>query len=300
MAVVDEVEEADKRLEMNDLRCSIASVTTLGSGVAPSNTNDKRSEDVLLNEETSPNKENEKWGGKLSDKKVSLDLQTRWNSTYEMLHNALEMKIAFERLAKLDNNFNTLPTEEKCEKCQKIEQCLEEKSKDDCISSMAITMRLKYEKYWKGFNLFMALGAILDPRYKMTLIRFCMRKIWGNYDAGHYISQIKFDVTDLYAKYVNKYGSSCIQYVGDIFENVDNCKEFCDGISKRKKIYNDDFKKYWTTNGPKFPILSRMARDILVVPASSVVSESVFSVGGRYITESRSSLLSEVDEVFIA
>ncbi|XP_043710234.1 zinc finger BED domain-containing protein RICESLEEPER 2-like [Telopea speciosissima] len=227
----------------------------------------------------------EKWKyalsqSRLSDKKsVSLDVPTRWNSTYEMLHNALEVKIAFERLAELDNNFKILPTMEEWEKCQKIEQCLEifydatmhmwgckyptanfyfkdvcdiiskirgwKQSKDDCISSMAITMRLKYEKYWKGANLFMALGAILDPRYKMTLIMFCMRRICGNIDTEHYVSQIKFDVADLYAKYASKFSSSCTQSIGDLSDSIANRNESSDGsFKKEKKNYNDDFKKF--------------------------------------------------------
>ncbi|XP_043696607.1 zinc finger BED domain-containing protein RICESLEEPER 3-like [Telopea speciosissima] len=206
-------------------------------------------------------------------------MKTRWNSTYEMLHNALEVKVAFECLAELDNNFKTLPTMEEWEKCKKIEQCLEifydatmhmlgckyptanfyfkdvcgillkirgwEQSKDDCISSMAITMRLKYEKYWKGASLFMALGAILDPRYKMILIMFCMHRICWNIDAEHYVSQIKFDVADLYAEYASKFSSSCTQSIGDVFDSVATRNESSDGsFKKEKKSYNDDFKKF--------------------------------------------------------
>jgi len=41
---------------------------------------------------------------------VSLDVDTRWNSTYVMLQSALEVRDAFERLADLDSDYKELPT----------------------------------------------------------------------------------------------------------------------------------------------------------------------------------------------
>ncbi|OMO68140.1 hypothetical protein COLO4_29866 [Corchorus olitorius] len=51
-----------------------------------------------------------------------------------------------------------------------------------------------------------------------------------------------------------------------------------------------DVLSWWKFNGPRFPILSCFARDVLVVPVSTVASESTFSTGGRVFDVYRSSL----------
>lgn len=52
--------------------------------------------------------------------------------------------------------------------------------------------------------------------------------------------------------------------------------------------------KWWKLNSPRFPILSRMARDILAMPVSTVASEAAFSTGGRTLDQFRSSLTPKV------
>ncbi|KAH9658754.1 BED-type domain-containing protein [Citrus sinensis] len=47
---------------------------------------------------------------------------------------------------------------------------------------------------------------------------------------------------------------------------------------------------WWKVNRSKYPILEKIARDVLVVPVSTVASESAFSTGHRVIDEYRSSL----------
>ena len=46
-------------------------------------------------------------------------------------------------------------------------------------------------------------------------------------------------------------------------------------------------------------MLSRMARDILAVPVSTVASELAFSITGRVFNPFRSSLLSEIVKAFV-
>ena len=47
---------------------------------------------------------------------------------------------------------------------------------------------------------------------------------------------------------------------------------------------------WWKVNGSKYPILQKIAKDILAIPISTVASESAFSTGGHIIDEYRSSL----------
>lgn len=51
-----------------------------------------------------------------------------------------------------------------------------------------------------------------------------------------------------------------------------------------------DILHWWKLNGPKFPILARMAQDILAIPTSSVASKNSFSKCRTIITNTRSSL----------
>ncbi|KAL4337945.1 hypothetical protein AHAS_Ahas12G0160900 [Arachis hypogaea] len=45
-------------------------------------------------------------------------------------------------------------------------------SPNEMIHRMATNMINKFEKYWDQINEVMAVGAILDPRYKMKLLKF--------------------------------------------------------------------------------------------------------------------------------
>ncbi|XP_055961833.1 zinc finger BED domain-containing protein RICESLEEPER 1-like [Mercurialis annua] len=56
---------------------------------------------------------------------------------------------------------------------------------------------------------------------------------------------------------------------------------------------------WWKHNALRFPVLSRLARDILTVPISTVASESAFSAGGRVLDSFRSSLTPKLVEALI-
>uniref|UniRef100_A0A9I9EK40 HAT C-terminal dimerisation domain-containing protein n=1 Tax=Cucumis melo TaxID=3656 RepID=A0A9I9EK40_CUCME len=52
-------------------------------------------------------------------------------------------------------------------------------------------------------------------------------------------------------------------------------------------------------NSDRFEVLGQMARDILAIPVSIVVSESTFSTGGRVVDSSRCSLAPKTVEALI-
>jgi hypothetical protein len=60
-----------------------------------------------------------------------------------------------------------------------------------------------------------------------------------------------------------------------------------------------DILAWWKLKGPKYPVLSRLTRDILVVPMRTVASESAFSTGGRTLSPVRSSLSDESIEALL-
>jgi hypothetical protein len=61
--------------------------------------------------------------------------------------------------------------------------------------------------------------------------------------------------------------------------------EECEEDTKKFDIF-----AWWKEQSSRFPILSELARDVLAIPISTVVSESTFSTGGRILDDFRSSL----------
>ena len=60
-----------------------------------------------------------------------------------------------------------------------------------------------------------------------------------------------------------------------------------------------DILGWWKVNSMKFPILTKIARDILSAPVSIVASQSAFSTGGRILDPFRSSLKPKMVEALI-
>jgi hAT family C-terminal dimerisation region len=79
-------------------------------------------------------------------------------------------------------------------------------------------------------------------------------------------------------------------------ELEDNWADALDEIS-----LDDDFNilAWWKLKVPRYSILSRLTRDILAVPISTVTSESTFSTSGRTLNPVRSSLNDESLEALV-
>ncbi|KAK2645993.1 hypothetical protein Ddye_021188, partial [Dipteronia dyeriana] len=58
-----------------------------------------------------------------------------------------------------------------------------------------------------------------------------------------------------------------------------------------------DLLLWWKTYKYWYPVLSHLARDVLVIPVSTVSSEPAFSISGRIIEPRRSCLSPEIVEV---
>ncbi|XP_039063541.1 zinc finger BED domain-containing protein RICESLEEPER 2-like [Hibiscus syriacus] len=169
-------------------------------------------------------------------KKLLLDCKTMWNSTYDMLMVALNYKEVFVILSGRESLFKNLTLNEDWEKVEKICDLLEvfnditlvfSASKYstsnnyfpcicglriamsnwlsfhcDYIRKMVLVMLEKYNKYWADVNGLMDVATILDPRFKLKLIRFYFEK---NYDE--FIVQAEIDrIEGLLHELVDDYG----------------------------------------------------------------------------------------------
>ncbi|XP_057547312.1 zinc finger BED domain-containing protein RICESLEEPER 3-like [Amaranthus tricolor] len=170
-------------------------------------------------------------------RKLTLDCKIRWNSTYEMLCVAINYEEVFAVLSGRDKLYKNPPTPEDWEKLGKICELLEVFAKltldfsasktptanicfskicklkitlstwlsspYDYVVKMAKVMLEKYKKYWDSMNGLMGVATILDPRYKMALIRFYFAKLFDKYEYDREVSRI----SNLLRRLVDEYES---------------------------------------------------------------------------------------------
>ncbi|KAG2706224.1 hypothetical protein I3760_05G094400 [Carya illinoinensis] len=264
----------------------------------------------------------------LPNKKLFLDVPTRWNSTYLMLAAALE--------------FREYPTANLfLPEVWRIKEVLNKKSLDlnDYIRAMVVKMNTKFDKYWGEYNLLMAVAAVLDPRFKMMLVQFCFPVIYSEPEATKNIDTILRILYELYDEYAEDYnlanvessghenardiGSSCsgsINFVGknvmsgkSIFESFVRMNDTIHPVKSDLDVYLEEYVyicsedsdlhfdalEWWKVNDLKYRILSKMARDILSIPITTVASESTFSAGGRVIDPYHASMSVEPVEMLL-
>jgi hypothetical protein len=169
----------------------------------------------------------------------------------------------------------------------------------------------------ENINLLIFVAGCLDPRYKLSMYtKITVEEIFGEERGQLVWEAIDTCVHELFEEYKKMYGpaeetSDAIDPVASKGGRGGKLKEV---IAKRMKLGNassnntkSELDKYlaeetedtemkidllvwWKASEQRFPILSRLARDVLAIPISSVASESAFSTSGRILDDFRSSL----------
>jgi hypothetical protein len=196
------------------------------------------------------------------------------------------------------------------------------KSSDAFLKAMADAMLDKFAKYWEEKNNVMALATILDPRWKMRFVVFCFDEIYGEVKGAEEVEDIRKELYNMYDTYDAQYqksksgaegsdGRSSSTQTGtttttstarpSLFRRhleattTEASKSELRRYLDEPNVDPDDttfvLLDWWKVNTHRFPVISRMARRFLTIPATSVSSESTFSTGGRVLDDYRSSLL---------
>lgn len=203
---------------------------------------------------------------------------------------------------------------------------------DDVIRGMIKDMKEKFDKYWKDANFLMAIAAVLDPRYKMAMVKFVFGSIYPKDDVEFHVSNVRTALTELYNEYKDIIDLSCQRsnlesrgsssssllskddgWSSKFYEFVQSVESVQlekseletlleEGLYRTKSgdaSSNFDCLDWWRSNELKYRILSQMACDILAIPVSTVASESTFSAGSRVIDHYRSKLSTETVQALI-
>ncbi|XP_039137387.1 zinc finger BED domain-containing protein RICESLEEPER 2-like [Dioscorea cayenensis subsp. rotundata] len=245
-------------------------------------------------------------------RKLVLDCKTRWNSTYEMLSVALKFKDVFPRYKDRDITYDCCPSNEDWEKAEKMCEILEVfNSTTNIISGSE----------YPTSNLFLNEVFRVKEVCKMRAIEFSFPRMYHSLEAQTHILDVKNCLYELYNEYLVEYqsigsensaettsigctssasgsssGWSQFQAFVKTVETITPQKSdldiyleegcfICDGDSRKF-----DALEWWKANTLKYRVLSKMARDVLAIPITTVASESTFSAGGRVIDSYRASL----------
>ena len=199
------------------------------------------------------------------------------------------------------------------------------KSQNHLLKNMATKMEFKFDKYWgKGdkMNHLLYVAVILDPRKKLRFLKFYFSEIYGNEVADVVVELVRGTLVKLYDFY-SHVDSSNVQVASgrerthiegesigcsnpyvlvnsrfDWFleaEQFIGCsdeidKYLAENCESRRGDVKFEILGWWKVNSDRYQVLSKLVRDVLAVPVSTVVSGSTFSIGGRILDPFQSSL----------
>ncbi|XP_031103227.1 zinc finger BED domain-containing protein RICESLEEPER 2-like [Ipomoea triloba] len=305
---------------------------------------------------------------------LTLDVPTRWNSTYLMLKNAVTYQKVFEAYEENDSSFSTDLGESvldfmdwySVEHMVKLLKCFYEmtlrisgslyvtannffseisdlscmlsemvEAESASVNLMGLNMKTKFEKYWGDpdkMNAIIFYANILDPRDKIAYMPYQFTQLYGDDKGESCFKNVLTGLKNLFDDYVHGSSVSVDSATAVTGTSQSHSQSVTIGRPQSKlksqlkkqraeigelggkktelEIYlseeivedeNPDFDilNWWKINTSRFPILSQLARDVLVVPISTVASESAFSTSGRVLDAFRSLLTPRIVEALV-
>lgn len=300
-----------------------------------------------------------------SERNLFLDDQMHWNTTYHMLVAASEMKEVFSCLDTSDPDYREAPSMEDWKLVEILctylkllfdaannltttthpsaitvfhevsrihpELSRTVTSEEPFISNLSKMMLEKFDKYWKDCSIVLAAAVVMDPRFKMRLVEFSFKKVYGEETAPAHIKIVDDGIHELFDEYVAlplpltptyaEDGSGDGNMRGEDSQgNLLSDNGFTDfdvyimeTTSQQMKseldryledsllprVQDFDLLGWWKLNKFKYPTLSKMARDILSISVSTLPPDSVFITKKKKMDPYRSSLRPETVEAMI-
>ncbi|XP_075659262.1 zinc finger BED domain-containing protein DAYSLEEPER-like [Castanea sativa] len=192
---------------------------------------------------------------------------------------------------------------------------------DPLIKEMAQSMKEKYEKYWgdiENMNLMMFIAVVLDLRYKMKYLKYWFNK-WYSKETAEFALKLGTELssasgngqaTNVASSIESSASFPCDPWkiashefdehiaTEDDNECTTNVDKYLNEASKKNRE-GFDILASWTENSTRYVILSKVARDIMAIPVSTIAFESTFSTGGHVLDPFRSSLAPKTVEALI-
>ncbi|KAH0725157.1 hypothetical protein KY284_001022 [Solanum tuberosum] len=192
---------------------------------------------------------------------LSLDVETRWNSTYTMLETAVNFEKAFARMYMDDHNYR--------------KYCLQSELKGHPTTNDWQLVKDNVEGVLKH----------LYNHYNYSSIETFTNNIGDDTNMVGEVDDILHSQWEKHLEDEENIGkkSELDQYLMD---NVEKPKDF-------------NVLTWWKASSNRYPTISKMARDVLSIPVSTVASESAFSTGDRILDSYQSSLSPKTVEALI-
>ncbi|CAN1850823.1 Putative AC transposase [Linum perenne] len=204
-------------------------------------------------------------------------------------------------------------------------------SSDLELSQMGVKMKEKFKKWWGKVDTnstLLSIAAMLDPKYKLDHVEsFAFQLYEGDAARLEWGKQVKLAAYQLFHHYQTLHESpfwldSSAQNLWWLHESLENEtdnysdefeQEMCrkhDSSGETELVWylrdngtkwdeQVSILKWWKLMSGMYPVLSKMARDVLAVPITTVASEAAFNACGRVLDEFTSSLSSSLAEVHI-
>ncbi|XP_023771580.1 zinc finger BED domain-containing protein RICESLEEPER 2-like [Lactuca sativa] len=278
------------------------------------------------------------------------DVPKRWNSTYRMLNIAQAYEKTFERYdleeyefrSDIENADLSIPSPSNwqhdfrdticdikhvcIEGIYSIRTLLDDAISDASLCDIALTMRVKFDKYFgdvEKMNLLLYFALIFDPMNEVKYLVILLEDRYGKEKMEEKKKYIMDSMYEFYNDYIRIHspstaGSSNSSSSLGKRQNPDATTpkpplrnkirekmktNIVESIGESEKYLKESFEEdssmfnileWWKVNSLRFPILSLMAKDLFAIHVSIVASESVFSTSGRVLDPYWSSLTPKI------
>ncbi|XP_050214084.1 zinc finger BED domain-containing protein RICESLEEPER 2-like [Mercurialis annua] len=208
-------------------------------------------------------------------------------------------------------------------------------SKDLILRDMGLNMKCKFDKYWGDplkMNNLIFIANIFNPIDRVEYMEFTLIEIYGTGIGGNLYRSVISDLHELFDDYMmvytprtdfNSRSNFSVETISQssvvssqpmsMLKAKFKQQKFETGLVGSKKseleLYLNeaiveeegdfDILRWWKLNSERLPILSRLARDVVAIPVSTVASESAFSTSGRVLDAFRSSLTPKIVEALV-